>query len=30
MNTWRVEWFGGVSPEGGVPVEEHGGSGHGM
>jgi uncharacterized protein (DUF305 family) len=32
MNTWRVEWFGGVSPAGGVPAEEDGGghSGHGM
>jgi uncharacterized protein (DUF305 family) len=31
MNTWRVEWFGGVSPAGGVPSEEDGGhSGHGM
>lgn len=31
MNTWRVEWFGGVSPAGGVPAGEHGGdSGHGM
>ena len=32
MNTWRVEWFGRVSPSGGVPAEEdHGGdSAHGM
>jgi uncharacterized protein (DUF305 family) len=33
MNTWRVEWFGGVSPAGGVPPEEDGGDhggGHGM
>jgi uncharacterized protein (DUF305 family) len=31
MNTWRVEWFGAVSPAGGVPAGEHGGdSGHGM
>lgn len=31
MNTWRVEWFGSVSPAGGVPAGEHGGdSGHGM
>jgi uncharacterized protein (DUF305 family) len=31
MNTWRVDWFGGVSPAGGVPDEEDGGhSGHGM
>lgn len=34
MNTWRVEWFGAISPAGGVPAEEdagrdHGG-GHGM
>lgn len=33
MNTWRVEWFGEMSPAGGVPPEEnagdHGG-GHGM
>jgi uncharacterized protein (DUF305 family) len=31
MNMWRVDWFGGVSPAGGVPPEEDGGhSGHGM
>ena len=31
MNTWRVEWFGSVSPAGGVPEAEDGGhSGHGM
>jgi uncharacterized protein (DUF305 family) len=31
MNTWRVEWFGGVSPSGGVPADKAGGhSGHGM
>jgi hypothetical protein len=34
MNTWRVEWFGAVSPAGGVPAEEDGGDersgGHGM
>jgi uncharacterized protein (DUF305 family) len=31
MNTWRVEWFGGVSPAGGVPAEDGGhSSGHGM
>lgn len=30
MNTWRVEWFGAMSPAGGVPpVDDHGG-GHGM
>jgi uncharacterized protein (DUF305 family) len=32
MNTWRVEWFGRVSPAGGVPQEEPregGGGGHG-
>ena len=23
MNTWRVDWFGGLSPAGGVPQEEH-------
>jgi uncharacterized protein (DUF305 family) len=33
MNTWRVDWFGAVSPAGGVPAEENGGGhsgGHGM
>ena len=33
MNTWRVDWFGGVSPAGGVPADENGGGhsgGHGM
>ena len=31
MNMWRVEWFGGVSPAGGVPPEDGGhSSGHGM
>lgn len=33
MNTWRVEWFGAVSPSGGVPAEDdtgEGHSGHGM
>jgi uncharacterized protein (DUF305 family) len=33
MNTWRVEWFGAVSPAGGVPAEEDEGGhsgGHGM
>lgn len=33
MNTWRVEWFGEVSPAGGVPAEdsqEDDGGGHGM
>ena len=33
MNTWRVEWFGGISPAGGVPADESGGGhsgGHGM
>jgi uncharacterized protein (DUF305 family) len=29
MNTWRVEWFGGMSPAGGVPPEENSGGGHG-
>jgi uncharacterized protein (DUF305 family) len=28
MNTWRVEWFGGISPAGGVPAEEDSGGGH--
>jgi len=28
MNTWRVEWFGAISPAGGVPTEEESGSGH--
>jgi uncharacterized protein (DUF305 family) len=27
MNTWRVDWFGEVSPAGGVPVEQDG-AGH--
>ena len=32
MNTWRVEWYGALSPAGGVPAEEDGGhsGGHGM
>jgi uncharacterized protein (DUF305 family) len=30
MNTWRVEWFGAVSPAGGVPAEEDHGARHGM
>ena len=34
MNTWRVDWFGAMSPAGGVPSEEDGGGdnggGHGM
>jgi uncharacterized protein (DUF305 family) len=30
MNTWRVEWFGAMSPAGGVPAEEDHGTGHGM
>jgi uncharacterized protein (DUF305 family) len=31
MNTWRVEWFGAISPAGGVPAEDDGGhSGHGI
>jgi uncharacterized protein (DUF305 family) len=31
MNMWRVEWFGRLSPAGGVPAAEDGGhSGHGM
>jgi uncharacterized protein (DUF305 family) len=29
MNTWRVDWFGAVSPAGGVPAEEDGGGEHG-
>ena len=29
MNTWRVDWFGAMSPAGGVPAEEDHGSGHG-
>jgi uncharacterized protein (DUF305 family) len=29
MNTWRVEWFGSVSPAGGVPAEEDSSGGHG-
>ena len=32
MNMWRVEWFGALSPAGGVPAEEEGaedsGEGH--
>jgi len=23
MNTWRVDWYGGLSPAGGVPQQEH-------
>jgi len=23
MNTWRVDWYGGLSPAGGVPAEAH-------
>jgi uncharacterized protein (DUF305 family) len=23
MNMWRVDWYGGLSPAGGVPAEEH-------
>ena len=23
MNTWRVDWYGGLSPPGGVPPEAH-------
>ena len=30
MNTWRVEWFGAMSPAGGVPAEDGQGAGHGM
>ena len=33
MNTWRVEWFGEISPAGGVPAEDEepdSGGGHGM
>jgi uncharacterized protein (DUF305 family) len=34
MNTWRVEWFGQISPAGGVPADDGGGGedggGHGM
>jgi uncharacterized protein (DUF305 family) len=29
MNAWRVEWFGELSPAGGVPAEEDGGHGEG-
>jgi uncharacterized protein (DUF305 family) len=29
MNTWRVEWFGQISPAGGVPSEDAGDGGHG-
>ena len=29
MNTWRVEWFGAISPAGGVPSEDDGGGDHG-
>ena len=29
MNTWRVEWFGEMSPAGGVPPEEDNGGGNG-
>ena len=28
MNTWRVDWYGGLSPAGGVPAEAHGGAEH--
>jgi hypothetical protein len=28
MNTWRVDWFGEVSPAGGVPEEDSDGGGH--
>lgn len=28
MNTWRVEWFGELSPAGGVPAEDDTGEGH--
>ena len=27
MNTWRVEWYGSLSPAGGVPPEDDGGGG---
>jgi uncharacterized protein (DUF305 family) len=30
MNTWRVEWFGAMSPAGGVPAADDHGGGHGM
>jgi uncharacterized protein (DUF305 family) len=30
MNTWRVEWFGAMSPAGGVPAADDQGGGHGM
>jgi uncharacterized protein (DUF305 family) len=30
MNAWRVDWFGAMSPAGGVPAEEDHGSGHGI
>jgi uncharacterized protein (DUF305 family) len=31
MNQWRVDWFGSMSPAGGVPTEDEGGhSSHGM
>ena len=30
MNTWRVEWFGAMSPAGGVPAADGDGGGHGM
>ena len=36
MNTWRIEWFGAMSPAGGVPADEGApaeddhGAGHGM
>ena len=23
MNTWRVDWYGELSPAGGVPAEAH-------
>jgi uncharacterized protein (DUF305 family) len=28
MSTWRVDWYGGLSPAGGVPAEAHGGAEH--
>jgi uncharacterized protein (DUF305 family) len=30
MNTWRVDWFGSLSPAGGVPAEDDDHSEHGM
>ena len=29
MNTWRVDWFGQISPAGGVPADDGGGGEHG-